>query len=395
MTVESSGTVEPSGMLAQRPALRPDVLVSPPLLRAASTVHLVKNPHTGGSFEVGAKECFLISRLDGGRTLEEIGAEYAQHFGKRLGEANWRQLLGLLGSRGLLAGAPGPGAPGPGAPGPGPAARQPASRVPPEGGGMVVGGVLRGRVRMVADAEAATAALHRALRPLLRPVVLLPLLALTLVMEVLLAFRAGELGRDTWWLAQHPVALLAVCVVIWFSIALHELAHGLAARHYGATVHEIGLRWRLPLAIMYCTVGDYVYLRHRRHQLVIAGAGAFVNLVVLLPAAAWWYALPPDDSTRKVLSGLLLLGSFQALVNLVPLPPLDGYAMLSHALRISRYAPESGRYLRLRMRDRAAAAAYPRRARTLYTAYAVGSAVLVCCVLTGAAAAAYVFLTSS
>lgn len=383
MTVDSSGTAGSSALLAQRPALRRDVLVSPPLLRAAATVHLVKNPHTGRSFEVGEKEHFLISRLDGARTLQQVGAEYAQHFGKRLGEANWRQLLGLLGSRGLLAGAPEPG----------PAARQP-SPAPAETGGMVSGGVLRGRVRMVADAEAATAVLHRGLRPLLRPAVLLPLLALTVAMEVLLALRVGELGRDTWWLVQRPVALLAVCVTIWFSIALHELAHGVAARHHGAAVKEIGLRWRLPVAIMYCTVGDYVFLRRRRQQLAIAGAGAFVNLVVLLPAAAWWLALPPDDSTRKVLSGLLLLGSFQALVNLVPLPPLDGYAMLSHALRISGYAPESGRYLRLRMRDRAAAAAYPRRARTLYAAYAAGSAVLVCCALAGAAAAVYALLTT-
>ncbi|HWM37195.1 MAG TPA: M50 family metallopeptidase [Streptomyces sp.] len=388
-------TGPPPGILSHRPALRPEVLISPPLLRAASTIHLVKDPYSGASFEVGSREHFLISRLDGGRTLEEIGAEYAQSFGKRLGEANWQQLLGLLGSRGLLAGAPVPGAPGPApaasAPVPAPVKpRQPQD--PPARPGMVSGSLLRGRVRMVADADATTAALHRALRPLLRPPVMLPLLALTAAMEVLLATRARELAFDTWWLVKHPVALLAVCAVIWFSIALHELAHGVAARHYGATVSEIGLRWRLPVAIMYCTVDNYLYLRRRRHQLVIAGAGAFVNLVVLLPAAAWWSALPPGDPTRKVLSGLLLLGSLQALVNLVPLPPLDGYAMLSHALRISGYAPESGRYVRLRLRDRAAAAAYPRRARTLYTAYAIGSAVLVCAVLAGLSTAAYFLL---
>ncbi|MGH3311967.1 MAG: peptidase M50 [Streptomyces sp.] len=366
-------TAEGAGLLSHRPALRSEVLLSPPLLRAAATVHLIKDPVSGTSFEVGAREHFLISRLDGGRSLEEIGAEYARSFGKRLGEANWQQLLALLGSRGLLAGAP----------------RRPRPGEPQSGRRQ--GGVLRGRLRLVADAGATTGRLHRVLRPLLRPQVLLPLLGLVVAMEVLLAARVGELARDTWWLFRHPVALLAVCVVIWFSIALHELAHGVAARHYGGTVSEIGLRWRLPMAIMYCTVDNYLYLRRRRHQLAIAGAGAFVNLLLLLPFLGWWSALPPEDSTRRVLSGLLLLGSFQALVNLVPLPPLDGYAMLSHALRVSGYAPESGRYLRLRMRDRAAAAAYPRRARTLYTVYGIGSAVLVCTMLAGVMTAA-VFL---
>ncbi len=372
-------TVEPPEMLSYRPALRPEVLISPPLLRAAATVHLIKDPRTGASFEVGTKEHFLLSRLDGGRTLQDIGTEYAHSFGKRLGEANWQQLLGLLGSRGLLAGAP---------------AREPEQTAADAGTGMVTGNLLKGRVRMVADAGATSDRLHRLLRPVLRAWVLLPLLALTVAMEALLVTRAGELASDTWWLLKQPVPLLAVCVAIWFSIALHELAHGVAARQYGATVSEIGLRWSLPMAIMYCTVDDYLYLRRRRHQLTIAGAGAFVNLVLLLPAAAWWWALPQDDSTRRVLSGLLLLGSVQALANLLPLPPLDGYAMLSHALRISGYAPESGRYLRLRMRDRAAAASYPRRARTLYTAYGIGSAVLVCILLAGLMTTAYLLLFS-
>ncbi|OEV06299.1 peptidase M50 [Streptomyces nanshensis] len=383
-------TARPYDLSAQRPALRRDVLVSPPLLRAAATIHVIRNPGTGATFEVGPREHFLISRLDGSSSLEEIGAAYARSFGKRLGEANWRQLLGLLGSRGLLdgthedAGAARPAQPGP--------SGRPGTVAHGAGGGAVTGNLLKGRMRMVADAQATATALHRLLRPLLRAPLLLTLLALTAAMEVLLAAHLAELARDTAWLLRHPVALLAVCTVIWFSIALHELAHGVAARHFGGTVGEIGLRWRLPVAIMYCTVDDYVHLRRRRHQLAVAGAGAFMNLVLLLPAAAWWSVLPPDDSTRRVLSGLLLLGSVQALANLLPLPPLDGYTMLSHALRVSGYAPESGRYLRLRLRDRAAAASYPRRARILYTAYGIGSAVLVCVLLTGLAAAVYFLL---
>lgn len=382
-------SAQPQGLNSQRPALGPDVLISPPLLRAAATVHVIKIRGTGASFEVGPKEHFLISRLDGSSTLEEIGAEYARSFGKRLGEANWRQLLGLLGTRGLLEGSRA------GAAAARPAAHEhPARAATAPARGPVAGNLLKGRVRMVADAQATTTALHRVLRPLLRAPLLLALLAATGGMEVLIAANLTELGRDTWWLLRHPVALLAVCTVIWFSIALHELAHGVAARHYGGTVGEIGLRWRLPVAIMYCTVEDYLFLRRRRDQFVVAGAGAFMNLVLLLPAAAWWSVLPADDSTRKVLSGLLLLGSVQALANLLPLPPLDGYTMLSHALRVSGYAPESGRYIRLRLRDRAAASSYPRRARVLYTAYGVGSAALVCALLAGLVTAVYFLLLS-
>ncbi|MEU9734372.1 peptidase M50 [Streptomyces sp. NPDC048002] len=366
---------EATGIHSHRPRLRPEILLSPPLLRGPATVHLIKDPLDGASFEVGPKEYFLISRLDGERDLGEIGADYAATFGRRLGEANWSQLLGLLGAKRLLAGAPA-----------GEAAA--ASPGPP-----FTGTLLRGSLRLVADAQATTTRLHAMLRPLLRAAVLLPLLALCLTMEGALTASAATLLDDTGWLFRQPVALVGVFTLLWLSTAGHELAHGIAARHYGGTVGEIGLRWRLPVAIMYCRVENYRFLARRRHQLVIGAAGAFANLLFLLPFAVWWAALETDDPTRRVLSGLLLLGSAQALVNLLPLPPLDGYTMLAHALGVSGYAPESARYLRLRLRDPRAAAAYPRRARVLYLAYGIGSSVLVCLLAAGAVTTAIVLLT--
>ncbi|MFE4175821.1 peptidase M50 [Streptomyces sp. NPDC056909] len=377
--VPSASGSGPAGFLAHRPALRPDVLLSPALLHGPATVHLIKDPEGGAAFEVGVKEYFLISRLDGVRSLGEIGEEYADAFGKRLAEPHWKRLLGLLGTRGLLAGAPAR---------PAPATTGPAAAAV-TASGPFNGTLLRGTMRLVADANATTGRLHRLLRPVLRAPFLLPLTGLLAAMEVLLASALPELAGDTWWLFHQPVALIAVFTLLWLSTALHELAHGVAARHYGGTVSEIGLRWRLPMAVMYCTVDNYRYLRTRWHQFVVAGAGAFANLLFLLPFLAWWAALPAGDPTRRVLSGLLLLGSVQALVNLLPLPPLDGYTMLGHALRVSRLGPESGRYLRLRLGDRAAAAAYPRRARTLYLGYAAGSALLVVLILAALATGLY------
>ncbi|WP_442812917.1 peptidase M50 [Streptomyces sp. NBC_01343] len=358
----------PAGMQEHRPALRPGILLSPPLLNGPAVVHLVKDPVSGTSFEIGPKEFFLVSRLDGTRTLGEIGVAYGEAFGRRLGERNWQQLLALLGNRRLLAGGPPPAAP--------------KSAGPPR-----TGNLLRGTLRLVADADATTARLHRFLRPALHPAVVGLLLLGCLAMEGVLAASAGELLRDLWWLASHPVPLLAVASLLWLSTVLHEFAHGIAARHVGGTVGEIGLRWRLPVAIMYCTVDNYRYLRRRRDQLAVAAAGAFANLLFLLPFFGWWTALAPGDATGRVLGALLLLGSAQALVNLVPLPPLDGYTMLGHALRVTRLAPAGSAYVRLRLRDRAAAAGYPARAR-IYLGYAIGSAVLVllaACVLTAAA----------
>ncbi|WP_265293077.1 M50 family metallopeptidase [Streptomyces sp. SHP 1-2] len=357
---------------AYRPALRPGVLMSPPLLRGPRTVHLIKHPVSGAAFEVGPKEHFVISRLDGTRNLDDLVSAYADRFRLRLPEEQWTRLLGLLGTRGLLAGSPDPAPPGP----------APAR----------TGGFWKGSRRTVADAHATTGRLYRPLRPLLRPWVQLPLLAAVLAMTAALLARPAALVDGTLELLGRPSALVPFAVFLWFSICLHELAHGVAARHYGGVVSEIGLRWRFPTLMMYCTVDNYLFLPGLRAKLVVAGAGAYVNLVLLLPLALWWSLLDPSDPVRPVLTGMLFVGTVQALSNLVPLPPLDGYRMLCHLLGAANLAPETRTYLALRRGGRDAVAAYPPRARRVYTGYALSWTALVLLAVAGSVTCAVLLL---
>ncbi|MFE3329198.1 peptidase M50 [Streptomyces sp. NPDC059176] len=353
---------------AYRPALRAGVQIGPPLLRGPRTVHLIRHPVSGAAFEVGPKEHFVISRLDGTRTVDDVVAEYAAHFRLRLPEEQWTRLLGLLGARGLLEGSPDPEPPAP----------RPAR----------TGNVWKGSRRTVADAHATTGRLHRLLRPLLRPWVQLPLVAAELAMIAVLLADLPGLVAGARELAARPWVLLPFAVFLWVSICLHELAHGIAARHHSGVVSEIGVRWRFPAVIMYCTVDNYLFLPGLRAKLVVAAAGAHANLLLLLPLAVARALLDADDPARPVLTGMLAVGVVQALSNLVPLPPLDGYRMLGHALGSANLAPETRIYLSLRRRGREAVAAYPRRARRIHTSYAVVALALVLSALAGTCAAA-------
>ncbi|MET8883120.1 metalloprotease [Streptomyces rubiginosohelvolus] len=355
----------PGALAAYRPALRPRVLLSDPLLDGAVTVHLIKDAETGNSFKVGVKEHFLIARMDGERSLAEIGEAYAGEYGRRLGDAHWQRLLALLGAKGLLAGAPEP------KPVPQATTPQAPASAPPEKRTL-----LRGSLPLVADADATTARLHRVFGFLLAPAALVPLLALVLAMEAVVVARSGELLLAVRGLATNPVLLTGTAILLWVSTALHELAHGVVARHHGGRVAEIGLRWRLPAVIMYCTVDDYLYLGTRRHRIATAAAGAVMNLVFLLPFCALWLFAPLDDATREAFAALLLLGSVQAFTMLVPLPPLDGYRIACQLAGATGLAASAGGYLRLALRRSPEAAAYPRRARIAYPAY-VSATVLV------------------
>ncbi|TLQ42322.1 M50 family metallopeptidase [Streptomyces marianii] len=413
----------PSLPARYRPALRAGVLLSEPLLHGPDLVHLIKNTGSGQSFKVGPREHFLISRMDGTRTLEEIGADYAGRFGRRLGDSHWRSLLSLLGTRDLLARRPGPpdapGDPAPGtgsaaAPAAGPAAEAPSVAGSPDAVATAAGppapadsatapgveppaarGPLRGSVRLVADADATAARLHRLTRYLLTPAALLPLLALTLLMEATLLLRLGELLDGTAALFTAPALLLAVATLLWLSTALHELAHGVLAHHHGGRVSEIGLRWRLPVVIMYCTVDDFLHLPRRRGRIATAGAGAAVNLLFLLPFFAVWALAPLDHTTRQAVGALLLLGSVQAFTMLLPLPPLDGYRIAAQLLGATGLAASTAAYLGLLLRRSPVATGYPRRARRAYAVYTAAVALTLVLLAAAASAVAHHYLTSA
>jgi putative peptide zinc metalloprotease protein len=320
-----------------RVRLRADVQLSRGLLRGPTVVHRVRDPLNGHTFEVGVREHFVMSRLDGTRTVGDIGDEYGKAFGRRLAESHWHQLLGLLGQRGLLA------VPG------GDASVAPASG---------------------SRAVLAVEALHR-LAPNGRPGLYASLLALALTTVVFLTWQVGALMDHAGSLVHDPPALLAALGVIWISAAAHELGHGVAALRNGCRVTSINL------VAPHCRLDGYPYLRSVRAQLLIAGSGGVVNALVMIPPAVAWAMLPATAELRPWLGGVLLLGLVQAVVNYIPLPPLDGYRMLGHALRTADLAPSSLTFLRTAVTHPSGIAAYPLRVRLIYTAYGLFAAFAV------------------
>ncbi|MCT2589684.1 M50 family metallopeptidase [Streptomyces sp. N2-109] len=379
-----------SGRMAEyRPELRPGVLLSGELLHGARAVHLVKNTESGKSFEVGVKEHFLISRMDGTRSLGEIGTDYARCYGRRLGDANWQQVLGQLGARGLLTGASA-GSPKAASASSEPDSGAESAEEPPR-----PNNALRGSISLTADADATVARLYRATGFLLAAPWMVPLAVLVLAMETAALVQLTDLLRGVREVFRNPVLLTGVAGLLWVSTALHELAHGVVARHYGGRVTDIGLRWRLPSVIMYCTVDNYLYLSRRRHQIATALAGAAMNLLFLLPFGAVWLLAPLDDATDDALAGLVFLGTLQALAMLVPVPPLDGYKIVGQALGVTELAVSSRAYLGLKLRRDPAAAQYPRRARVAYTGYGIGSMLVLCALVAALGLLVHQLLTLS
>ena len=365
-------------LLRSRPRRRSDLLIGPAVLRGTTELRPVKDPVSGARYEFRAKEYFVLARLDGRLTLEEVGAQYAERFGVRLGERNWHQLLGLLHGRGLLdTGRPAP-----------PSARPAAAPTDPQ---ERPSNVLRGRTRLVSDAAATVESLHRRTRFARHPAFLAALGVLSAAMLADMAVRAVVLAHDLRELWHRPALLLAVGVVLWMSLACHELAHGLVGRACGGQVTEIGLRWQLPVTFLYCLVRDMAFFAGRGRQMATALAGPATNVVFLLPFWPVWALLPAHAPEHYALGGMLVLGVMIAAANMLPLPPLDGYKVLGYALGASQLATDSRVFWRLALsaalRRGAGLGGYTRRMRLVYGGYGLLSALvsgaLVAAVLAG------------
>lgn len=113
-------------------------------------------------------------------------------------------------------------------------------------------------------------------------------------------------------------SLLAWVVAVLLSILIHELGHALAMRNFGD--RRVGI-------VLYAFGGlaQGSQLRTRRENLLVSAAGP--GLQILAGLAVGWSATlwpPPWLWLRQMLDGFTVVSIFWALLNLVPVLPLDG-----------------------------------------------------------------------
>lgn len=356
-TMENTATLPPE-LAGARPALRDGVRLGRAHRRADVVVHHIKDPETGWFYRIGPREHAILSMMDGKRTVAEIGAEYAERFGRRLGTDHWQQVFTMLGTRQLLAGAVHPEA----------LERLRVARAEDE---RTRRSVLRKRMPLVRPGPLFDRLAPR-LGALFSPWFVVPALVAVVAMIGYVLGGVGELRAD---LAAGPglwVYLGPALVVGWLLLVIHESAHGLTCTRFGGQVGELGVMWRFPIVAPYCKTDDVV-LMSRWHGVATAFAGVFANLVAILPFAMVHLLAEPGGVVRGLCAGVLLFGTLSSLVNLVPFLQLDGYHMINNALGTLDLRGESYKYCAALLRNRASVRGYPTRDRVAYTLYGVAS----------------------
>jgi len=210
-----------------------------------------------------------------------------------------------------------------------------------------------------------------------------PTLVLGLALTVLGVMAAIRLGQDAAEIAapltHHPIlAVLAVKLFFFATLAAHQLVHGLACVHYGRRVREFGftlLHGFVPT--FYVDVTD-IFMASRKARLVTAVSGPLVHLYT--GGLLFWLATQiPSGFFQSFVaaSGLLQWQSF--LVSLYPFCflEMDGYHVLVDLLGLPTLNRDSWHFVRHEFWRRVADGKSISRQEAIWVGYIALSAVSV------------------
>ncbi len=190
--------------------------------------------------------------------------------------------------------------------------------------------------------------LNRRLSALFRPGLLVLLAACLLGAGMLLIPHWGEFisempnsgaffrGDNLLWLA---VALAFVKIV-------HELAHGLTCKHFGAECTELGLLLLVFTPCLYCNVSDAWTLPNKWQRMLVSAAGILAELGLAALATFVWRWTEPGALHALSVRVVLICSVSTLLLNGNPLMRYDGYYLLSDWLEIPNLQSQAADALR-------------------------------------------------
>lgn len=139
--------------------------------------------------------------------------------------------------------------------------------------------------------------------------------------------RVWQMRYPEWGTVTPYAAGAAMALLLFGSVLLHELGHGLVARSQGIKVNSITLFLFGGVA----SIDQESKTPGQAFQVAIAGPAVSLSLFVLLSLLA--YLLPGTTSPANILTwNLAFLNLVLALFNLIPGLPLDGGQILKAAI---------------------------------------------------------------
>ena len=319
---------------APLPAMRRDLQISPQLY-LGKTVYVVKDPVSLSYFRLKPAEYFAINQLDGDSSAQDIAEQLTRKFPDEPASADdVLAFMQMLHSAGLL-----------------------------QGRNERHAGLLRGmRKERTKKKTIATVAnflfikiplldpdnllegMYRILRPLMSPSMFhlaMAFMAVTLIAAIGGIYRIGDLAFP----------MLGATNVMWLAVTffiikiIHELGHGLAAKHRGLEVHELGVLLMVFWPTFYVDVSDAWTLHQRKDRMWVSGGGVFIEFLFASLAVWIWLFTEPGLVNQAAFNIMLSASVTTLLFNVNPLLRYDGYYFLMDYVEIPNLRQKSQNHI--------------------------------------------------
>lgn len=330
---------------------RPDVVVSRQFTDG-DELYVLKNPLDLQYHQLLAEEYFLWRLLDGQASLDRLRRAFEQRFvPQRITVAEVQRLLTMLHERNLvLSIAPRQGEQ---------LHRRRGEKFRRELRQMLAN-PLALRFRGI-DPDRMFGALERALGFVFRPagvcLWLLVVVAACLVVVSHWSAIVEQTIRAEDFLTPSHLAALAVAMAA--VKVIHEFGHGIACKHFGGEVRELGLMLLVFTPCLYCNASDsWLFVSKWRRAAVAAAGMYFEGFLAAGAILIWWCAHP--GALRDAALDVAVVCSLSTLVlNGNPLLRFDGYYILSDLLETPALAEKASLWWRRRLGTACLGIEYP------------------------------------
>jgi putative peptide zinc metalloprotease protein len=162
--------------------------------------------------------------------------------------------------------------------------------------------------------------------------------------------RFGEVWNDSFAFYNFTQKSGTDLLEFWFLFgamaAIHETAHGLVGKHFGATIEKMGFSLMYFAPSFFCDATQVWVVGGKWARIATSIAGIWLDLVVcFLATVVWWgtaTGMPAHDWAYKI---MMVTGIGVSILNLNPLIKLDGYLIFSEFVHEPSLKETSTAYL--------------------------------------------------
>jgi len=352
-------------VMSLTPKLRSDLAIEHPAGEAGlpqSGNAIIHDTRSKKVLKLSPSDTFILSRLDGKNTLEDIYLEHAVERGP-IAPEHIKRLYETLEATGMLEGAS------------------------DEAGS-------KGRWRRwlspefsIPRPDAAVTWVHRHTRFMFHPlgVTALVLIGLSGLIPLFMNWKAIVhllLRIDTVFI-QYPAMIAIVYLFMLGDVALHEFAHGVTCKHFGGKIRKLGIMWYMAMFIFFCDTTSAWTFPKKSQRIWVSLAGPLVSWA-FFGVTAWCAGLTAASGSPWAVFWIALtfMNALGLVMNFNPLIRMDAYYMLIDWTEIPNLQKKSFDYLKagilgwMKRPQATTESAYTPREKRIFVTYGVLSAIM-------------------